>query len=161
MNYNLKWLSATWDAPPRPNEPGYAAFKRAFDRFIDSREVLIPKQSAKYWEVFDDRKKDDYRKFMLKSASDLDLGQDSKFKLMPFQVDGFNWLCSNWWNHQHCILADEMGLVRNCRHCIWRSLILCSREKLYKLSVFWEELQTTGKLFQPLSWFPIPRLPIG
>ncbi|PPQ64493.1 hypothetical protein CVT26_002032 [Gymnopilus dilepis] len=106
----LGYDEATWDAPPRPNEPGYAAFKRAFDRFIDSREVLIPKQSTKYWEVFDDRKKDDYRKFMLKSASDLDLGQDSKFKLMPFQVDGFNWLCSNWWNHQHCILADEMGL---------------------------------------------------
>lgn len=27
------------------------------------------------------------------------------------QVDGFNWLCDNWWNKQPCILADEMGLV--------------------------------------------------
>jgi hypothetical protein len=30
---------------------------------------------------------------------------------ITFQVDGFNWLCNNWWNLQHCILADEMGLV--------------------------------------------------
>ena len=40
------------------------------------------------------------------------LGQDdAKFSLMPFQVDGVNWLCNNWFNRQHCILADEMGLV--------------------------------------------------
>ncbi|KAF8913030.1 SNF2 family N-terminal domain-containing protein, partial [Gymnopilus junonius] len=106
----LGYEEATWDAPPRPNEPDYSFFQRAFNRFIDSREVLVPKKSTKYWDAFDDRKKDDYRKFLLKSASDLDLGQDPKYKLMPFQVDGFNWLCNNWWNHQHCILADEMGL---------------------------------------------------
>jgi SNF2 family DNA or RNA helicase len=26
-------------------------------------------------------------------------------------MDGFDWLCDNWWNLQPCILADEMGLV--------------------------------------------------
>jgi hypothetical protein len=35
---------------------------------------------------FDERDKDGYRKYVLKEASDLDLGQDPKLKLMPFQV---------------------------------------------------------------------------
>ena len=40
-----------------------------------------------------------------------DLGQNAQLKLMPFQVDGVNWLCHNWNKAQNCILADEMGLV--------------------------------------------------
>lgn len=31
---------------------------------------------------------------------------------MSLQIDGYNWLCDNWWNRQPSILADEMGLVR-------------------------------------------------
>ena len=49
-----------------------------------------------------------------------DLGQNAQLKLMPFQVDGVNWLCHNWNKAQNCILADEMGLVRlpssKCMH---------------------------------------------
>uniref|UniRef100_A0A0W0FGI3 Putative SNF2 family DNA-dependent ATPase n=1 Tax=Moniliophthora roreri TaxID=221103 RepID=A0A0W0FGI3_MONRR len=57
------------------------------------------------------RRKDDFfRHHKLNNAEDLDLGQDPKLKLMDFQVQGFNWLCDNWWNCQPCILADEMGL---------------------------------------------------
>ncbi|KAF9479710.1 hypothetical protein BDN70DRAFT_878461 [Pholiota conissans] len=107
----LNYDEATWDTPPRPGELGYAAFKSAFGRFIDGQTVFVPKQTKAYWETFDNRKKDEYRKrHLLKEASDLELGQAPGLKLMPFQVDGFNWLCNNWWNHQHCILADEMGL---------------------------------------------------
>ncbi|KAH9944195.1 P-loop containing nucleoside triphosphate hydrolase protein [Epithele typhae] len=39
-----------------------------------------------------------------------DVGQSPGLKLMPFQVDGVNWLCHNWNIDQNCILADEMGL---------------------------------------------------
>ncbi|CAA7268012.1 unnamed protein product [Cyclocybe aegerita] len=107
----LGYEEATWDAPPRHGEPGYEAFKAAFGRFVESRNVIIPKQEKKYWDKFDARDPNAYRRqHMLKDASDLDLGQAPNFKLMPFQVDGFNWLCNNWWTHQHCILADEMGL---------------------------------------------------
>ncbi|KAF9015550.1 SNF2 family N-terminal domain-containing protein [Cyathus striatus] len=111
----IKWVDlgyedATWDTPPLPNESGYNAFLTAFRRYIDSREVVVPKFSRNYAQHFDKREKDGYRKYVLKDPKDLDLGQDSKYKLMPFQVDGFNWLNNNWWRHQHCILADEMGL---------------------------------------------------
>lgn len=78
------------------------------------------------------RPEHEYKKeYALSKANDQqpNLGQGSQLKLMPFQVssfrclcrqpdsrityqiDGFNWLCDNWWRLQHCILADEMGLV--------------------------------------------------
>ncbi|KAI0249494.1 SNF2 family N-terminal domain-containing protein [Lactifluus subvellereus] len=83
---DLGYDEATWDSPPRQGEPGYSAFKTAFGRFLDAR------------------------RYALKQNSQPDLGQRDQLKLMPFQIDGFNWLCDNWWNHQPCILADEMGL---------------------------------------------------
>lgn len=56
-------------------------------RFLDSREVTVPKHSKDYCTKFDTRGKDEYRnRYVLKDASDLDLGQDPALKLMPFQV---------------------------------------------------------------------------
>lgn len=105
-------ISASWDSPPQQGEKGYEAYLNAFERFVLSREVEIPKLSKAHLKQFDDRAHDEFRKkYMLKDPADLQLGQAPNLKLMPFQVDGFNWLCNNWWNHQQCILADEMGLV--------------------------------------------------
>ncbi|KAF7339801.1 Chromatin remodeling factor mit1 [Mycena venus] len=105
---DLTYDEATWDSPPRSsNARYYPAFKTALGRFIASRQVFIPEggKAAKA-----DRSNDGYARLRIENASELDLGQDPAFKLMDFQVDGFNWLCDNWWNRQQCILADEMGL---------------------------------------------------
>ncbi|KAJ3555472.1 hypothetical protein NP233_g12200 [Leucocoprinus birnbaumii] len=108
---DLGYDETSWDSPPQPGEKGYDAFKSAFERFVFSRSVEIPKLSTAHWKQFDDRAKGEYRKkYALKDAADLQLGQAPGLKLMDFQVEGFNWLCDNWWNHQQCILADEMGL---------------------------------------------------
>ncbi|KAI9461026.1 hypothetical protein BJY52DRAFT_1168379 [Lactarius psammicola] len=108
---DLGYDEATWDSPPRPGEPGYSAFKVAFGRFLESRKVHIKLRSKKQIEAFENRRKNEYRqRHALKEGGQLNLGQQSQLKLMPFQVDGFNWLCDNWWNHQPSILADEMGL---------------------------------------------------
>ncbi|KAJ7169708.1 SNF2 family DNA-dependent ATPase [Mycena filopes] len=104
---DLTYEEATWDSPPRPSEPGYRAFETALARFIASHDVKVP-EGAKTTKP--NRSKNGYHKDRILNASELDLGQDAAFKLMDFQVDGFNWLCDNWWNHQQCILADEMGL---------------------------------------------------
>lgn len=77
----------SWDAPPQSDEPGHGEYKRAFERYIASQKVFVPKQPKKYWDVFDNRKKDEYRKqHILEKAEDLVLGQPSNLKLMPFQV---------------------------------------------------------------------------
>ncbi|KNZ72345.1 Chromatin remodeling factor mit1 [Termitomyces sp. J132] len=108
---DLGYDEASWDSPPRPNDPTYPAFESALRRYVHSRGVVVPKHSMSHCEKFDKRAKDQYRtRHALKYAADLDIGQDQQLKLMPFQVDGFNWLCNNWWNLQPCILGDEMGL---------------------------------------------------
>ncbi|KAL1760995.1 SNF2 family N-terminal domain-containing protein, partial [Schizophyllum commune] len=104
---DLGYDEATWDAPPQREDSGYDDFKRALERNLLARTVKVPKKMPQHVE---DRKKDGFTKHRLKQPTDLKIGQDPALKLMPFQVDGFNWLCDNWWNHQPCILADEMGL---------------------------------------------------
>ena len=103
---------ATWDAPPKEGTAGYAAFEHAFSRFVASRSVIIEVLSGWEEELWDNRPKDGFRArhaFTTQTLPQLD--QQAGLSLMPFQVDGVNWLCNNWWNLQHCILADEMGLV--------------------------------------------------
>ncbi|KAF7306761.1 SNF2 family DNA-dependent ATPase [Mycena indigotica] len=104
---DLTYDEASWDSPPLPDDPVHSAFATALQRFVVSRDVWIAdgKTTRK-----PGRAKEGYSAHRLKRAEELNIGQDPKFKLMDFQVDGFNWLCDNWWNNQQCILADEMGL---------------------------------------------------
>jgi chromodomain-helicase-DNA-binding protein 4 len=78
-------FQATWDSPPRPNEPEHLAFHTALRRFIASRTVYIPQTGLKGTK-FEHRAKDGYSKRRLINPSDLKLGQDPAFKLMDFQV---------------------------------------------------------------------------
>ncbi|KAF8140421.1 hypothetical protein EV363DRAFT_1153685 [Boletus edulis] len=108
---DLGYEEATWDSPPRRGEPGYGAYEHAFRNFVDSRKVSV-KQTRKDIEVMEARVENGYGVVALKRDLDEqpDLGQSSQLKLMKFQIDGYNWLCDNWWNRQPSILADEMGL---------------------------------------------------
>ncbi|KAK0464991.1 SNF2 family DNA-dependent ATPase [Desarmillaria tabescens] len=108
---DLGYDEASWDSPPQKTDATYPAFETALSRYIKSRSVQVPKLKAHEISAYENRPKDEYkRKHALLDAADLDLGQKPELKLMPFQVDGFNWLVDNWWNKQPCILADEMGL---------------------------------------------------
>ena len=104
-------LAATEDSPPSKGDPGYSAFRDAFHRFIASRSVAVKslhkkEDKAGYEQLLKTQK---FRPFS--SDRQPQLGQSSRLTLMPFQVDGINWLCNNYRNFQNCILADEMGLV--------------------------------------------------
>ncbi|KAJ4002497.1 SHREC complex subunit Mit1 [Lentinula boryana] len=108
---DLGYEEATWDTPPKITDTAYVAFQQALKHFSEARKVQVEKYSKETLKTFLHRPKDQFRKTMaLKSADELDLGQKPDLRLMPFQVEGFNWLCDNWWNQQSCILADEMGL---------------------------------------------------
>ncbi|KAG7450689.1 uncharacterized protein BT62DRAFT_985010 [Guyanagaster necrorhizus] len=108
---DLGYDEASWDSPPQKTDITYQAFESALSRYINSRTVQVPKLKAHEISAYENRPKDEYkRKYALLDAADLNLGQQPELKLMPFQVDGFNWLVDNWWNKQPCILADEMGL---------------------------------------------------
>lgn len=94
---------ATWDSPPEPKDPTYQAFKTALKRFIDSRSVIIPKNSRSFYEKFDKRAKDEYKvRHVLKDAADLDIGQNRQLKLMPFQVGTV---------YSHCIKTCSQNIL--------------------------------------------------
>lgn len=106
----------TWDSPPRQTEASYSLFQRAFDRFVKSREVIVPVRSKEELEIAQLRgSKPLPRELKFTDDAQPQNDQAGGLNLMPFQVTGVNWLCSNWWKLQPCILADEMGLVSASR----------------------------------------------
>jgi chromodomain-helicase-DNA-binding protein 4 len=81
-------IIATWDSPPRQDEPGYSAFKVAFESFLDSRRVHIKLRNKKEIETFERRRKNEFRqKYASEKDQQPDLGQQERLKLMPFQVN--------------------------------------------------------------------------
>lgn len=82
-------LIATWDSPPRRGEPGYGVYERAFQHFVDSREVFV-KKTRKEIDKLEARLENGYGAFALKRDLDEqpDLGQNNQLKLMKFQVCG-------------------------------------------------------------------------
>lgn len=79
---------ATWDSPPREDEPGYSAFKLAFERFLDSRRVHIKFRNRKEIEAFEGRRRNEFRQnYVSEKDQQPDLGQQERLKLMPFQVN--------------------------------------------------------------------------
>ena len=137
----MNYCAATWDSPPHTDKdsPSFKAFEQGFARLLASRKVVVKAHSRKEIESFHELPKNI---FMRKSAYTQDnqpkLGQDAaKYSLMPFQVDGVNWLCNNWFNRQHCILADEMGLVsKRCCMRVARRLILSTQGKTVQIVTF-------------------------
>jgi chromodomain-helicase-DNA-binding protein 4 len=107
-------------------------FERAFSRFLYGRTIPKP-TGPSIKEKF--RKRNDYMRYhRLAEGQQPNLGQHKDLKLMDFQIDGVNWLCTNWWNSQHCILADEMGLVSLVyKGSLCQSLHILLREKQFKL----------------------------
>ncbi|OSD03298.1 hypothetical protein PYCCODRAFT_1434714 [Trametes coccinea BRFM310] len=105
---DLGYDDASWDAPPSPSEAGYAAYHKAFQRFLFAQSVQVPARPKNY--SIPKQGASWLKKEKFTTESPPQLGQSSQLKLMPFQVDGVNWLCHNWNISQNCILADEMGL---------------------------------------------------
>ncbi|KAG1770169.1 SNF2 family N-terminal domain-containing protein [Suillus placidus] len=120
---DLSYNEATWDSPSRSDKPGYLAFEAAFQHFIDWQNIFVRK-SDKDVKKLDSRVKGGCALYALRQKCQPKLGQDSQLQLMPFQIDGFDWLCDNWWNLQPCILADEMGLGKTVQIVTFLGIII-------------------------------------
>ncbi|GJE85782.1 chromatin remodeling factor-like protein [Phanerochaete sordida] len=127
----LGYEDSAWESPPRREDAGWSAFESAFERFLSARDVVVPVISKDDQRMFDDRPKNGFmRNYKFTPDSQPELGQAPSFKLMPFQVDGVNWLCNNWWNLQHCILADEMGLGKTVQIATFLGQVIKGFDKL-------------------------------
>ncbi|WWD18597.1 hypothetical protein CI109_103050 [Kwoniella shandongensis] len=101
---DLQYEQSCWDTPPLSSSPLYPAYKRALARFLGSRRVNIPVLSQ---EQCRRRDAEAARAFVPpQQQPDCVVGG----KLMPFQMEGFQWLLYKYFRRESCILADDMGL---------------------------------------------------
>lgn len=101
---NLQYDEACYDTPPPKDSPLYPAYKRALERYLLGRQVRIPilSQTAS-------KRRDEEAAL----KNDPPEGQPDCVKggkLMPFQIEGLQWLIYKYFHRQSCILADDMGL---------------------------------------------------
>ncbi|ODO10000.1 hypothetical protein I350_02224 [Cryptococcus amylolentus CBS 6273] len=97
---DLQYDQACWDTPPPLSSPFYPAFKAALGRFLRARHITIPVLTPAQARVRD-----------AKAAKGFVPPQDQPAcKLMPFQMEGLQWLLYKHFKRESCILADDMGL---------------------------------------------------
>ncbi|KAK9696189.1 hypothetical protein K7432_012605 [Basidiobolus ranarum] len=111
---NLPYDEATWDDPPKAGSEEYDHYAQAFRKFIKKCQVKVPsrhsqKSTGKFIEL---KKQPSY----LKGG-----------ELMPFQLEGVNWLLYKWLDQSSCILADEMGLGKTVQIIAFLSILFNAR----------------------------------
>ncbi|BEJ14072.1 hypothetical protein CspHIS471_0312460 [Cutaneotrichosporon sp. HIS471] len=101
---DLQYDQACHDTPPPVDSPLYPAFKEALGRYLDARLVTVPVLTRAQCEERDE---------MAENFGDPPAEQPDCVvggSLMPFQVEGFQWLLYKHFRREGCILADDMGL---------------------------------------------------
>lgn len=96
-------LSATYDTPPPTSDvAAYAAFERAWRSYTKGLQTIVPILTNAEIAAREAKKKFTN----IRSQPACVVGGT----LMDFQLQGLNWLYSQWCKGTPCILADDMGL---------------------------------------------------
>ena len=127
----LGYEDATWEKPPRENEPErWSDYTAAYDGWVLGRHTHLPKPSALKAHLERIRSQN-FKAVELSSQPENLTGG----KLMDYQMEGVNWLYYKWHSMQNAILADEMGLGKTIqiigllatlqqRHGCWPFLVV-------------------------------------
>ncbi|KAL1899863.1 hypothetical protein Sste5346_002729 [Sporothrix stenoceras] len=101
----LGYDAAVWDAPP-PQDSGrrWKAFVSAYDEYLNGKHFKNDSQYAMRQRV---KEFTNSKKFEIISEQPAVLRRG---KLMPYQMEGLNWLLLNYYKGKSVVLADEMGL---------------------------------------------------
>lgn len=75
-------LTATWDSPPKRDDPAWECFEKAFGFFVAARDVRVPILSRTQLKESDDRLADDFYRKKFK----IERGLVEDRKLRAFQV---------------------------------------------------------------------------
>ena len=103
----LGYEDVVWEEPPDPEDvERWADFKSAYEDWVLGRYVHQPVQHNLKLHLEKVRAQKFESKIMMKAQPSTLTGG----KLMPFQMEGLNWLLYQWHRGQNAILADEMGL---------------------------------------------------
>lgn len=101
----LAYSDSTHEEPPKIGEEGYEKFLDAYNQFIAAshRDMRVPNLTKAQTLIANKPRP-------IKSFTPL-LNQPEHVSggtLMPFQLEGVNFMKHRWWTRNGCILADEM-----------------------------------------------------
>nr|XP_019045482.1 hypothetical protein I302_05872 [Kwoniella bestiolae CBS 10118]OCF24412.1 hypothetical protein I302_05872 [Kwoniella bestiolae CBS 10118] len=149
---DLQYDQSTWDTPPPTNSPLYPAFKRALARYLRSRKVVIPVLTPAQARVRDEGAEGLY--VPPENQPDCIVGG----QLMPFQMQGFQWLLYKHFRRESCILADDMGLGKTIQIASVLGYLGSSKYKIYPCLVVVPNSTITNWVREFEKWVPHMRV---
>ncbi|KAI2625618.1 PHD/FYVE-zinc-finger like domain-containing protein [Hypoxylon sp. NC1633] len=104
----LGYEDSVWDEPPpRDSKTLWKAFRAAYDEYINGKYFSSARDQRMRERISHYQSLDFQKECELQSQpASLKAGHE----LMPYQMEGVNWLLYNFHQQQNVILADEMGL---------------------------------------------------
>ncbi|KAI8957777.1 PHD/FYVE-zinc-finger like domain-containing protein [Daldinia sp. FL1419] len=103
----LSYEEAVWDEPPPRDSTLWPAFAAAYEEFLNGKYFSSVKDQEMRQRISLYRSLDFQEYCELKSQPP---GLKEGRTLMPYQMEGVNWLLYSFHQQQNVILADEMGL---------------------------------------------------
>jgi SNF2 family DNA or RNA helicase len=103
----LGYEEAVWEEPPEPeDEDRWSDFVAAYNEYIAGKYFKQTPAGAMKQRI------DEFRALDFEDNVELEEQPDALTggKLMPYQMQGLNWLLYNFHQQKNVILADEMGL---------------------------------------------------
>ncbi|KAG8699310.1 hypothetical protein FRC08_005380 [Ceratobasidium sp. 394] len=123
----LQYDECVWDSPPKPGSLQWDSYITSISRYVFAQKVEVTKLTRS-----EEARRDNRPRRELAYWSNVDLQpklEDKSLSLMPFQVQGLQWLYGNWHNLQPSILADDMGLGKTIQ-------LVCLIGKLVSNNIF-------------------------
>jgi chromodomain-helicase-DNA-binding protein 4 len=103
----LSYDEAVWEDPPKPeDEERWSDFVAAYNEYVAGRYFKQPPAATMKERADTFRSLNFEKKVELKKQPTALTGG----KMMPYQMEGLNWLLYNFHQKKNVILADEMGL---------------------------------------------------
>ncbi|KAI1380578.1 PHD/FYVE-zinc-finger like domain-containing protein [Hypoxylon crocopeplum] len=129
----LGYDEAVWDEPPPRNaEALWDAFYAAYEEFINGKYFPSARDQEMRARISRYRSLDFQKECELKSQPPcLRAGR----MLMPYQMEGVNWLLYNFHQQQNVILADEMGLGKTIQIVSFISSLVQDQPKCWPFLV--------------------------
>lgn len=148
----LQYDQACGDTPPAPDSPLFQPYRDALKRYLFGRTVKIPilsQQAARQR----DREAEQYSDPPTEQPSCVVGGE-----LMPFQVEGFQWLVYKYFKRESCILADDMGLGKTIQVASFLGYLASDEHKIYPSLVVVPNSTITNWVREFEKWVPHVRV---